>query len=318
MRIKLIFVIVLILCTLCHSEKVKVKQLPQLQKEFLDLKFGMFLHFNLATYHNVDWALGTEDPLTFKPSALDCNQWAHVAKDANVGYAVLTVKHTEGFALWPSKYTAYNIQAARNFREGNGDLVKEFTDAFRKQNIKVGFYYCFPNNFGSDLHGLPIEAQTDYVTFIKNQLTELLTSYGDIVLIWCDQYSNKYTGSRWKEIYQHIKTLQPNCLVIANNSLDFSETDILSYEYPWLLASGKQPYPLAGNKDAAEVCDCSENAWFWKRNCMLNESIDIKKERLQMLTQRNSNYLLNTGPDTTGLIRSETANLFKEIGKTLK
>ena len=211
--------------------------------EFLTWKFGMFIHFNIATFNNREWANGYEDPLTFTPDQLDCGQWADAAKAAGMKYAVLTVKHTGGYCLWDSAHTTHDITAFKNFKRGKGDIVREFVDAFRARGIKIGFYYCAPGDYDNrlgntlpegkpSLHGMPPEAAGDFQGFVKKQFTELLSNYGPVDLIWCDQYKVKFTLDQWYDIKAHIKTLQPNCLVIANNSHDYKETDIHSYEYP--------------------------------------------------------------------------------------
>ena len=309
--------LILTFFALLQVSYVQSQILQEKQQEFTSLKFGLFIHIGLATYTNEEWASGKEDPMIFNPSKLDCNQWAQIAREANMKYAVLTVKHTSGFSLWPTQYSEYDISAAKKFRNGQGDLVRDFLEAFRKQGIKAGLYYCFPGDYGSEFHGLPREAQDDYVEFIKKQLTELLTKYGDIYLLWCDQYNNKYTGNRWKEIYDHIKKLQPDCLVIANNSTRLGETDIHSYEYRWRLLQGMLPYPLEGNQFPAEMCDIAENAWFWKTNWSIPEELKWKKSRLKFLKSRNCNYLLNVGPDTAGVIHPKTAEFLRSIGAGL-
>jgi alpha-L-fucosidase len=215
----------------------------RLREEFLNWKFGMFIHFNIATFNGQEWAGGYEDPATFEPTHLDCGQWADVAKAAGMNYAVLTVKHTEGYPLWDSAHTTHDITAFKNFKGGQGDIVREFVDAFRQRGLKVGFYYCAPgdfdNRFGNklpagkpSLHGMPPEAAADFQGFIKKQFTELLTHYGPIDLIWCDQYSVKFNMTQWHDIMAHMRKLQPNCLIIANNSHNSNDTDIHSYEYP--------------------------------------------------------------------------------------
>ncbi|UCG58523.1 MAG: alpha-L-fucosidase, partial [Phycisphaerales bacterium] len=118
-----------------------------LQQEFVKLRFGLFLHFNMATYVDREWANGYEDPALFKPDKLDCRQWADLASAAGMRYAVLTVKHTGGWCLWDSKHTAHDIAGFVNYKNGKGDIALEFVDAFRARGLKVGFYYCFPGNF---------------------------------------------------------------------------------------------------------------------------------------------------------------------------
>ena len=215
----------------------------RLREEFLSWKFGMFIHFNMATFHERELATGHEDPGTFAPDKLDCRQWVDAAAEAGMKYAVLTVKHTGGWCLWHSKHTeSHDMTAFSNYQDGKGDIVREFVEACRKRGIKVGLYYCFPGNFAGqdlpegreDLHGLPPEAKGDFTGFIKKQMTELLTRYGPIDLLWIDQWAKRTRRSDWLSIKQHIKSLQPNCVVIANNSHNYTETDIHSFEYPWL------------------------------------------------------------------------------------
>ncbi len=138
----------------------------KLGREFLKWKFGMFLHFNMATFNNQEWAGGYEDPATFAPDKLDCGQWADAAEAAGMQYAVLTVKHTGGWCLWPSATTTHGVAAFQKFQQGKGDVVREFVDAFRARGLKVGFYYCAPGNYDGQagntlppgkpsLHGMP-------------------------------------------------------------------------------------------------------------------------------------------------------------------
>jgi len=305
--------------------------LTKLQDEFLSWKFGMFIHFNVATFNNRQWATGHEDPAGFAPAWLDCDQWADAAKAAGMKYAVFTVKHTGGWCLWDSQYTTHDITAFTNYHQGKGDLVREYVDAFHACGLKVGLYYCLPGDFSSrkdnklkpgqvDMHGLPPEAAGDYVGFIKKQLTELLTRYGTVDLMWFDQYSNRYTGKDWWQIKAHVKSLQPGCVVIANNSVDFKDTDIHSYEYPFLKAM-KRPntLPPEGNVHAAEVCDTLGLGWFWtpRENEDTMKSVEDVTAMLELCQKRRANYLLNVGPDDTGRLPDYAAKRLREIGASL-
>ncbi|MDZ7724850.1 MAG: alpha-L-fucosidase [candidate division KSB1 bacterium] len=295
-----------------------------LRKDFLTWKFGMFIHFNMATYHNCEWALGYEDPATFKPEKLDCNQWAEAAASAGMKYAVLTVKHTGGWCLWDSKQTkTHAMSAFPHYKNGKGDIVREFVKACRKHNLKVGLYYCFPSNFGvpknkRPLNGLPPEAEGDPISFIKKQLTELFTDYGQIDLLWCDQYQFNIR-EHWQEIVKHVKALQPNCIVIANNSLDLKETDIYSYEYPWLKTKRRRALPPEDNETPSEVCDKMGPAWFWKarENASNIKSAEQVVKMARLCNSRKANYLLNVAPDKSGLIPVYSLERLKEIGSLL-
>ena len=300
-----------------------------LQQDFLTWKFGMFIHFNVATYNEREWASGYEDPATFAPVKLDCNQWADAATVAGMKYAILTVKHTGGWCLWDSEHTeTHDAAAFLNYRDGKGDIVRQFVDAFRRRGIKVGLYYCFPGDFArqnlpkdkEDLHGLPPEAKGNYTGFIKKQLGELLTRYGPIDLLWADQYSNRYTRDGWQEIKRHVKSCQPNCIVIANNSLDFRDTDIHSYEYPWLKVSRPaKTLPPEGNEHPAEVCDKIGPGWFWKTSeneANLKTAEDVVA-MLKVCNSRRANYLLNVAPDRSGVIPAHSLNRLKKVGELL-
>jgi alpha-L-fucosidase len=306
--------------------------LTKLQDEFLGWKFGMFIHFNMATFNNRQWATGHEDPASFAPARLDCGQWADAAKAAGMKYAVLTVKHTGGWCLWDSQYTTHDITAFANFRQGKGDLVREFVDAFRARGLKIGLYYCMPGDFSNrkdnkikpgqvDFHGLPPEAAGDYTGFIKKQLTELLGNYGPIDLMWFDQYSNRYTKDDWPQIKAHVKSVQPGCVVIANNSHDFKDTDIHSYEYP-LLKALKRPVqlPPEGNMDAAEVCDTLGLKWFWtpSENEAAMKPVEEVTDMVELCRKRRATYLLNVGPDDTGRLPDYAVKRLREIGDRLK
>ena len=125
------------------------RDLAGLQADFLRLRFGLFLHFNMATYVNREWANGYEDPALFTPDKLDCGQWADLAVAAGMKYAVLTVKHTGGWCLWDSEHTTHDIAGFVNYKKGKGDIVREFVDASRARGLKIGFYYCFPGDFSN-------------------------------------------------------------------------------------------------------------------------------------------------------------------------
>jgi alpha-L-fucosidase len=238
--------------------------------------------------------------------------------------------------------TTHSIAAFKNYKGGKGDIVREYVDAFRSHGLKVGLYYCFPGDYCGaghagdysnngdnalipigkpDLHGLPAEAIGDYTGFIKKQLTELLTNYGPIDLLWIDQYSNPYTGKDWQEIRSLVKSLQPNCLLLGNNSQNLSDSDLYSYEYPYQM-SEKHPenaLPHEGNKIPGEVCDKLGPGWFWgegQNESNLQSAQDVVK-LLRTCNSRSANYLLSISPDKSGLIPDYVVKRMKEIGRLL-
>lgn len=303
--------------------------IEELREEFLDWNFGMFIHFNMATFNERDWANGYEDPATFAPDQLDCEQWAEAAAAAGMKYAVLTVKHTGGWCLWDSEYTdSHDMVAFKNYRDGQGDIVQEFVDAFRDRGIKVGLYYCMPGNYNGkwgnpgllegqvSLEGMPPEAEGQYVDFLKKQFSELLTQYGKIDLIWIDQVNKPHVRDHIPDIIKHVKSYQLECLIIANNTHDFERTDIFSYEYPFMKdRDASRALPPEGNENPGEVSDYLGPAWFWKENVEWNlKSAEEVAGIVSLCNERRANYLLNVAPDTSGLIPEKTVKRLQEIG----
>ncbi|MDD2765409.1 MAG: alpha-L-fucosidase [Opitutaceae bacterium] len=306
-----------------------VPVLSEAQRDFMTWRFGMFVHFNLGTVAGIEWAGGYEDPALFHPDKLDCGQWADAAKAAGMTYLVLTVKHTEGIALYDSALTTHDITKFKNYRGGHGDIVREFVNACRARGLKVGLYYCFPGDYADaahhnapppgqpNLHGLPPEAADDMAGFIKQQLAELLTNYAPVDLLWIDQYANPYTRAQWPEILAYVKALAPRCIVLANNAGDLQQSDALGFEFPW-----SKQLPPGGNVLPAEVCDTIQTGarWFWHE---VRQPSDLQTAeevvaRLKLCHARHANYLLNVPPDPEGLISGPHLERLREIGALLR
>ena len=154
--------------------------LEDLQRAYAELRFGMLLHFGILTYTG-NWGDGNLPIQQFNPTKLDTTQWAAAAVAAKMKYAILSVRHIDGFALWNTATNNVSVGAI-SWRKGQGDVVREFVDAFRARGLKVGFLYSMwdaTQGLGSNLVGnTPItRAQIDY---LKAQLTELLSNYGPI------------------------------------------------------------------------------------------------------------------------------------------
>ncbi|OPH59951.1 hypothetical protein BC351_18685 [Paenibacillus ferrarius] len=152
------------------------------QKNYVDLRFGMFIHYNMGTYTDEEWATPGQNPLTFNPTSVNTDQWADAAKSAKMKYALLTTKHHDGFALWPTKCGNYNVMNSAYPR----DIVKQYVDSMRSRGILPGLYYSiWDRQQGIDAGSV---SRTD-LDFMKGQLTELLTNYGDIPMLIFDGWA---------------------------------------------------------------------------------------------------------------------------------
>ena len=181
-----------------HTQLERLRETP----------FYAFVHFSPNTYTNLEWGDGTEDPAIFNPTELDCEQWVKAVKSAGMKGLILTAKHHDGFCLWQTKYTEHSIKNSP-YKNGKGDIVKECADACRKHGIKFGFYLS-PWDRNSKLYGTD-----EYNDYYVNQLTELLTNYGEIFHVWFDNACGEGPNGK-KQVYdfdRYLKTIrkyQPN------------------------------------------------------------------------------------------------------------
>lgn len=178
------------------------------QLEWFDVGFYAFIHFGVNTYTDREWGNGDESEQIFHPTELDCDQWVEAIKKAGMKGMILTAKHHDGFCLWPSKYTEHSVKNS----PFQGDVVREAAEACRRGGIKFGFYLS-PWDRNSKLYGT--DAYNDYFC---NQLTELLTEYGDIFCVWFDNacgegpngVKQQYDFPRYFEL---IRKYQPNAVI---------------------------------------------------------------------------------------------------------
>jgi alpha-L-fucosidase len=294
----------------------ETKNLHVLQQKFVDLRFGMFIHFNIPTYANADWPDPNTPPSVFNPKHLNADQWAKAAKSANMTYGCLTTKHHSGFCIWDTKSTDYNVM---NSPYGK-DVVKQFTDAFRANGLKVMLYYSILDTH----HKLrPNQITPKHIELVKTQITELLTKYGKIEALiidgWDAPWSRiSYDDIPFEDIYHLIKKLQPNCLVMDLNGAKYPAeglyyTDIKTYE----MGAGQRM--SAGSKVMPSLaCLPINTSWFWKSdfpNVPVRKPEEIVEKLIKPLNAASCNFILNVAPNPDGLIDENAIAALKEVGK---
>jgi alpha-L-fucosidase len=280
---------------------------------FLNLRFGMFIHFNMSTFHSEQWANPFHDPKSFNPMSLDCAQWARAAKSAGMNYAVFTAKHHDGFCLWDTRVTEYDIARSPCKR----DLVREYVDAFRRENIKVGLYFSVWDRHHKVEPGNITPATNQ---FTKDELTELLSNYGKIECIVIDGWGSKWGGPSFDELpfsvlADHIHSLQPDCLVINHScKTDLGLTQIVHYE-----ATHGQHCPY-DNTIPSEQGPTLQPAWFWEPGFESGplKSVDAVVNELRFANRHYCNYLLNAAPNNRGLMDDNVVARLAEIGKAVQ
>lgn len=311
------------------------------QMRWQEMEFYAFVHLSVNTYTDMAWGFGDEDPSMFNPEELDCRQWAKVCKGAGMKGIIITAKHHSGFCLWPSKYTEYSVKNAP-WKNGKGDIVKELADACKEYGLKFGVYLS-PWDRNHPDYGKPA-----YITYFRNQLTELLTNYGDVFEVWFDGANGGtgyYGGANenrtidrttyydWENTYKLVRQLQPE-IVIWNDGGDRADLRWVGTEsgyvgetnWSLLNATGDVPEDMLRhgleNGDSwvpGEVNTSIRPEWFY------HAKEDAKVKKLPQLMDiyhhsigRNGTLLLNFPIMPNGLIHEYDIQSINELAGALK
>lgn len=342
----ILFVLTLLtpLFTLAQLPKETDSQKAERMKWWSDARFGMFIHwglYSLPARH--EWVKNAERMTNeqyqkyfdiFNPDMFDPHEWAKMAKAAGMKYVVLTAKHHEGFCLFDSKFTDYK---ATNTPYGK-DLLKQYVEAFRAEGLKVGFYYSLidwhhPDYTIDSNHPLRQTSDTAYARlnkgrdmskyreYLKNQVRELLTNYGEISVIWFDfsfPGKNGKGHDDWdsENLLKMARQLQPG--IIVDDRLDLKDVeggwDFVSPEQykvtKWLEVNGK--------KVAWETCQTFSGSWGYYRDETSWKSPAQLLELLIESVSKGGNLLLNVGPTARGVFDYRAQDRLKSIGDWMK
>jgi alpha-L-fucosidase len=294
-----------------QSKKQETPHYQKLYEDFTEMRFGMFICFNIMSY-GAKWGEANYDISRFNPVKLDCNQWAKSAKSAGMKFGLLTTKHHEGFCLWDSKYTKYGVASTPCKK----DIVRQYVDAFRDNDLKIGLYY----SMWDSTHGIDRGRITnEKIDFIKGQISELLTNYGKIDYFVIDGWYWRM-GHRevpYNEIRQLIRDLQPDCLFSDHTHLQAPyHVDIPYLEGPF------GAFPAENNTMASTLGHCSVrgNGWFWSEKTPNDkgESAESLVEKLKSLENRYCTFMLNCMPNRDGLLDKNFTDLLARIGERWK
>jgi alpha-L-fucosidase len=313
------FILFLVLAVFGFADPIKSDEKPislaQLQLNFLNTRYQAYFHYNLCTFKNLNATEhfgrgdGTEPATLWAPTGLDCKQWAQVCKDARMEGGWLTTKHHDGFCLWDSKFTDYDVVSS-NVRT---DVVKEFVDAFRAGGLKIGLYYSILDYHHKIDNGITTR---EGIEFLKNQIRELLTNYGQIDYINFDGWSTwpttpTFDDVPYGEIYALVKSIQPACLIISHTY----ESNLAHAEVPFADAAGRDyPYHPDYLRPTA-ASDFLQIDWWWddNNNMRVRKSVDYILKKLDNYNSHNSVYILNISPNPQGRIDEDAIQRLKEV-----
>ena len=278
----------------------------------------MFIHWGPVSLKGTEigWSRGAEVPIAeydnlykrFNPVKFDADAWVKTAKDAGIKYIVLTTKHHDGFCLWDTKQTDFNIMNSPFHR----DVVKELSAACKRQGILFGTYYSV-TDWHHPMHPMgspggstrkPTANLEGYTVYVKKQLGELIGNYGPLETIWFD-VPQCFDAARGQGLIDYVRSLQPDILV---NNRSGAEGD---YDTP------EQTVGSFQNQRPWETCMTICNQWAWKPN----DPMKPLEQCLQTLVRcagGDGNLLFNVGPTSEGLIEPRQVARLKEMGQWLE
>jgi alpha-L-fucosidase len=335
-------ILVMIACFSCKPKPPKnylnetKEQIDARMKWWHDARFGMFIHWGIYSvpagkYNGQDipgigeWIMSTAkipvkeyEPFgkAFNPVKFNAAQWVSIAKNAGMKYIVITSKHHDGFSLWDSKVSNYDIV---DFSPYGKDVVKAIAQECKKQGIILCFYHSIMDWHHPDANAEKWEKYRE--EYLKPQLKELLTGYGKIGVLWFDgEWTKEWTEEQGKDLYNYVRNLQPD--IIINNRVGKGRQGMQGMSKDTTFAGDfgtpEQEVLSTSSSLAWESCMTMNDTWGFKTNDTNWKSAGTLIMNLADIVSKGGNFLLNVGPDSEGLIPSASVERLKEIGEWMK
>ena len=309
---------------------VNIKTSKKIMDSFMDLRFGMFVHWGPVTLRGTEigWSRGNQVPVEeydnlykeFDPVLFNADKWVKTAKDAGMKYLTITAKHHDGFCLWPTAFTEHNIMHSPY----KVDIVGALAKACKKQGIKFCIYFTvldwYDPNYPIHLPGgKEIDPKADMDKFVnttmKGELKELVTRYHPYMLWFDGNWEKPWTQEYAVGIYNYLKHLDPN--VIINNRLGKGDHTEITSASVGDYATPEQKIGSLNMKDPWETCMTICNQWAWKPNDKM-KSLQECIQTLAKTSGGNGNLLFNVGPMLDGRMEARQIQRLKEMGDWLK
>jgi alpha-L-fucosidase len=293
-----------------------LKPSPQ-QTEWQEMEIGVLIHFGLNTFTDKEWGDGTVDPKVFNPVKLDAEQWVLAAKAAGAKYLILVAKHHDGFCLFPSERTKYSV-ASSPWRNGQGDLVKEVSEACRKHGLKFGVYLS-----PWDRHEPAYKVNAAYDRFYNTQLQELVTRYGEITELWLDGAGSEGHVYDFDRYARTLRTFQPNTLIFADvGFLAWGDIRWVGNEDGWAPEENWNVVDRLGHlRWRPAECDTPlrERHWFWHPHD--EQSLKSLSQLLRIYHEsvgHGAQLMLGLAPDDRGLLPESDVARLREFGEAIR
>ena len=306
------------------------------REKFQDNKLGLFIHWGIySVMADGEWVMFNKKiphdnykrlADFFNPQDFDAKAWVQVAKNSGMKYITITSRHHDGFSMFKTGASSYNIVDATPYHK---EPLMELAVEAQKEGIALHFYYSLVDwgrtdyGFGKRIaNGKPEDTDWDsYITFMKKQLTELITNYPNVKAIWFDgNWERPNANWHYDEIYSLIHRLNPEIMVGNNHhmaALDGEDFQMFEKDLPGENKTGYRKTNAIGNLPL-ETCETMNNSWGFNIN---DRNFKSSRQLIQMIVNaagRNANFLLNVGPMPNGKIQSECKDTLAVIGKWMQ